>query len=104
MLSIGRDITERKQLEAALREEVETQETLNRTGQHLAAELDLHNLVQSVTDAATVLTGAAFGAFFYNVQNVQDKRGEAYALYTLSGVSREAFARFPMPRNTAIFG
>src|ERR1700722_16730585 len=29
--------------------------------------------------------------------------GEAYPLYTLSGVPREAFAKFPMPRNTAVF-
>ena len=29
--------------------------------------------------------------------------GEAYMLYTLSGVDRSAFERFPMPRNTAIF-
>ncbi|MBV8800516.1 MAG: response regulator, partial [Alphaproteobacteria bacterium] len=43
---------------------------------------------------------AAFGAFFYNVVR-QD--GEAYVLYTLSGAPREAFSKFPMPRNTAIF-
>lgn len=29
--------------------------------------------------------------------------GEAYTLYTISGVPREAFSRFPMPRATAIF-
>ena len=101
MLSTVRDITERKRLEAALREEVATLETLNRTGQQVAAELDLRTLVQVVTDAATALTGAAFGAFFYNVIG---ERGEAYTLYTLAGVPREAFAEFPMPRNTAIFG
>ena len=56
--------------------------------------------VQVVTDAATELTGAAFGAFFYNVL---DQKGESYMLYTLSGVPREAFAKFPMPRNTKVF-
>jgi signal transduction histidine kinase len=45
--------------------------------------------------------GAAFGAFFYNVL---DDRGESYQLYTLSGAPRAAFATFPMPRNTAVFG
>jgi PAS domain S-box-containing protein len=64
------------------------------------AELDVDRAVQAVTDAATELTGAAFGAFFYNVTN---ETGESYLLYTLSGVPREAFAKFPMPRNTAIF-
>ena len=33
-----------------------------------------------------------------------DDKGESYTLYTLSGAPREAFARFPMPRNTAVFG
>ena len=33
-----------------------------------------------------------------------DEKGEAYTLYTISGVPREAFAEFPMPRNTAVFG
>jgi PAS domain S-box-containing protein len=56
--------------------------------------------VQAVTDAAVELTHAKFGAFFYNVINTE---GESYMLYTLSGVPREAFSRFPMPRNTAVF-
>ena len=33
----------------------------------IAAELELEQLVQAVTDAAVDLTGAEFGAFFYNV-------------------------------------
>ena len=32
-----------------------------------------------------------------------DDKGESYTLYTLSGAPREAFAKFPMPRNTAVF-
>lgn len=75
-------------------------DVLNRTGALLAAELDLERIVQAVTDAATELSGAAFGAFFYTTVNDQ---GEALSLYTLSGVPRAAFERFPMPRNTAIF-
>ncbi|MEA2413504.1 MAG: hypothetical protein QOI58_161, partial [Thermoanaerobaculia bacterium] len=57
-------------------------------------------LVQGITDAATELTGAHFGAFFYNVT---DDKGESYMLYTISGVPLEEFSKFPMPRNTAIF-
>lgn len=86
--------------EAALREHTAVVETINRVGRTLAAELDLPTLVQTVTDAATALTGAQFGAFFYNVS---DAHGESYMLYTLSGTSREQFAPFPMPRNTALF-
>jgi PAS domain S-box-containing protein len=35
---------------------------------------------------------------------VKNGAGESYTLYTLSGVQREAFSTFPMPRNTAVFG
>jgi PAS domain S-box-containing protein len=86
--------------ERQLREETRSLQTLNRLASRLAAELDLQALVQAATDAATELTGAQFGAFFYNVL---DATGESYMLYTLSGVPREAFARFPMPRNTQVF-
>jgi PAS domain S-box-containing protein len=97
---IARDITERRRAEAELREQAEIIETVNRVGQAIAGELDLHKLVQSVTDAATEISDARFGSFFYNVL---DERGESYMLYTLSGVPAEAFAHFPMPRNTDIF-
>jgi signal transduction histidine kinase/ActR/RegA family two-component response regulator len=81
-------------------EEARILEVLNRVGASVAAELDLERAVQVVTDAATELSGAAFGAFFYNIV---DDQGEKYLLYTLSGAPREAFAKFPMPRNTGVF-
>ena len=90
----------RRQAADVLREETRRLATLNRTGSALAAELDLDRLVQMVTDAAVELTGAKFGAFFYNLVNEQ---GESYTLYTLSGAPRAAFEKFPMPRNTAVF-
>jgi len=99
-----RDVTERRRMEetieAKLREQTETLETINRIGQAAAAELDQDKLVQAITDAATELTGARFGSFFYNVY----KDGGSFLLYTLSGVPREAFAHFPMPRATDLFG
>ncbi|HST53497.1 MAG TPA: ATP-binding protein [Pyrinomonadaceae bacterium] len=97
---IARDITARKRTEAQLREQTEIIEAVNGLWQTLAGELDLQRLVQAVTDAATNICDAQFGSFFYNVL---DERGESYMLYTLSGVPREAFAHFPMPRNTEIF-
>lgn len=93
-------IIERKRAETALEEERRTLETLNQTGEAIASELDLEQVVQQVTDAGVTLTGAAFGAFFYNVT---DADGASFMLYTISGVEREAFARFPMPRKTDIF-
>jgi len=98
---IAHDITERKRGEEVLREETRVLELLNRTGTLIAAHLDLQALVQSITDAATQLTGARFGAFFYNVVN---QHGESFLLYTLSGAPREAFDKFGMPRNTPLFG
>jgi PAS domain S-box-containing protein len=108
------EITERKQLEARLlalnetlearlaeiREEARTLEILNRTGAALVSELSLERLVQIVTDSGVELTGAQFGAFFYNAVN---ETGESYILYTLSGAPRDAFAGLPMPQNTPLF-
>src|SRR5690349_14552533 len=84
----------------SVEEEARVVETLHRIGSLLASELDLQRIVQVATDEATALTGAQFGAFFYNVVS---EAGEAYTLYTIAGVPREAFSRFPMPRNTAVF-
>jgi PAS domain S-box-containing protein len=98
---IARDISARRQAEARAREQAEIVETINRVGRILSAELDQQKLIQSVTDAATALTGAEFGAFFYNVV---DAVGDSYMLYTLSGVPRSSFENFPMPRATEIFG
>src|ERR1700748_655482 len=75
-------------------------EILLRVGAEIASELNLERAVQLVTDAATELTEAAFGSFFYNTT---DEQGERYMLYTLSGVPKEAFSKFPMPRNTKVF-
>ncbi|HEX8195390.1 MAG TPA: PAS domain S-box protein [Pyrinomonadaceae bacterium] len=98
---IVRDISARKQAEAKLKEQSEILATINRVGQLLSAELDQEKLVQALTDAATDLTGAEFGAFFYNVYRPDDG---SYMLYSLSGVPREAFSDFPMPHATEIFG
>ena len=101
MLGVVQDISSEVQTRETLRAQAESLQTINRVGQMLAAELDLEKLVQGLTDAATELSGAQFGAFFYNVP---DDRGGAYMLYTLSGVAREHFSRFPMHRATSLFG
>jgi PAS domain S-box-containing protein len=90
---IARDITQQKRSQEQLR-------IINEVGQRVSAELDVDSVLQIVTDATTQLSGAAFGAFFYNKI---DAKGEAYMLYALSGASREVFDKFGMPRNTAVF-
>lgn len=70
-------------------------------GELMLEELDLGRVVQAVTDTATRLSGAEFGAFFYNSV---DEGGDAYMLYALSGVAAENFSKFPHPRPTPMFG
>ncbi len=91
---------ERNRAEQRARSERDTLGVVNEVGHALAAELDQETLVQAVTDYSTRLSGAAFGAFFYNVVG---PTGESYTLYAISGVPREAFSKFPMPRNTQVF-
>jgi PAS domain S-box-containing protein len=102
-----RDISAEKAHEAALRasrdrlaSERHALEVLNRTGSRIAAELELDRLVQTIVDAGVELTGAQFGAFFYNV--LDEARGK-YMLYALSGAERSAFEKFGMPRATEVF-
>src|SRR5581483_1144325 len=94
------DIDEARRAQGALREERSILELLNDTGTAIASNLDLQTLVQTVTDAGVRLSGAKFGAFFYNVT---DAEGESYFLDTLSGAPRAAFEKFGLPRNTPIF-
>ena len=100
VLCVLAETTELVAAERRLADDSRTLETLNETGAAVAAELNLERVVQMVTDAGVELTGAEFGAFFYNVI---DQSGESYMLYTLSGVPRSAFENFPMPRNTKVF-
>ena len=98
---IARDITERSRLRTAAQEQSLISEKLSEVGAAVASSLDRGTIVQKVTDIATSLTRAQFGAFFYNVDDPQT--GKSYTLYTLSGAPKEAFAQFPQPRATAVF-
>jgi PAS domain S-box-containing protein len=98
---IARDVTEQVMLAERARKQAEVTRRLNEVGTVVASSLDRDAVVQAVTDIARELTGAAFGAFFYNV--IEDESREAYMLYTLSGAPLEAFSKFPHPRATAIF-
>jgi PAS domain S-box-containing protein len=87
------DVTARKQAEEALGNQTRRLESFNRLSKSISTDLDLERIVQTVTDIATELSGAKFGAFFYNVV---DGKGD-------SGAPREAFSPLGLPRNTAIF-
>jgi len=98
---LEKDISLRQKAEAELVDEQKIVELTSKIGLNFKAESDLKDIVQMVTDTATELTKAKFGAFFYNTYN---EAGEIYTLYTLSGAPPEAFSKFPMPRKTKIFG
>jgi PAS domain S-box-containing protein len=97
---IARNISIQKLAEEALQHYTENLEALYSIGNLISEDLDIRRILQKVTDETTKLTGAEFGAFFYNTI---DNKGESYTLYTLSGAQREAFEKFGMPRNTEVF-
>lgn len=70
------------------------------TGLLLAREHSLDFIVQASLDAGLKLSGAAFGAFFYNNT---DSDGSTYQLYKVSGVDPREFSKFPNPRPTPVF-
>jgi signal transduction histidine kinase/CheY-like chemotaxis protein len=81
----------------ALEEERRILELLNQTGARLASKLDLPSVVQTVTDAATRLSGAQFGVFFYATTHPG-----AFSLYAPSSESRAAFESYGNPRTTSL--
>jgi PAS domain S-box-containing protein len=91
---------ERRRAAGALDRQKGRLAALDRIARSLASNIDLEGIVQVVTDSATELAGAKFGAFFYNSV---DPKGESYQLYTLSGAPRSTFDKFGLPRNTAVF-
>ena len=95
------DVDQVKRVQQALREESHVLELLNSTGAALASQRDLRSLLQTVTDAATGVSGARFGAFFYHGK---DAEGDLFTLYTLSGAAPDEFERAGYPRATPLFG
>lgn len=92
---MARQIQERQQRDNAV------SEALYRVATSVASELDQQKLLQLVTDEATALTGAEFGAFFFKPTR---EDGYSFLPDTLSGAPPAAFSKFPMPRATPLFG
>ncbi|MGV7207314.1 ATP-binding protein [Oxalobacteraceae bacterium A2-2] len=95
------DVDQVKRAQEALRDESDILETLNHTGAALAWTRDLQSLLQEVTDAATHISGARFGAFFYSGVGAD---GAALLLHTLSSNAPSGFAGLGVPRATALLG
>ena len=86
--------------ERRLSEELRLSRALERVALAVNAEVDAARLVQRITDEATAICGAQFGAFFHTMVTPD---GSRYQLYTLSGASRESFDSFGHPRATPVF-
>jgi signal transduction histidine kinase/DNA-binding response OmpR family regulator len=91
---------ERRRMLVSLDAERRTVAVLQDIGATLAAELDRERLVAKVTEEATRLVGAAYGAFFYTVN---DRGRDAYQLYALAGADKSEFERFGLPHVTPLF-
>jgi PAS domain S-box-containing protein len=78
------DVDRTKRAEAALREETRVLELLNQTGTAIASRLELPELLRTVTNAGTELSGARVGAFFYAARGRGDQSG-AFVLSACSG-------------------
>jgi signal transduction histidine kinase len=97
------DLARAEQARADLARERVGLERLHAVGRTIAADLDHQRVAQTVIDAAVAMTGAHCGVLFYNLTgNVTADRVESYMLYALAGLPRDAFAKLPLPRNTAL--
>jgi PAS domain S-box-containing protein len=108
VVGICRDITQERDARQAIEDEGRLRATLARFGRTLTEQLDLDVVAQAVTDEATRLVGAEFGAFFYTVPDETADSGAAtrYAAtrYAVAGVARDAFAHLPVPAPSYLFG
>jgi PAS domain S-box-containing protein len=95
-----RDITEQKQAEELLKRHAERLQLLNSFSASVSESLKMHEILQKVTDAATQLSGADFGAFLYNTKN---SSGDPEVTYTLSGRPGEAADWFAILGNAEAF-
>lgn len=89
---IARDITQQKQYEERL-------QLIHSIGKLISAQLDTTTILQKVTDATTLISGAAFGAFFYQKTNA---KGEPDTLFTLSGITKEKFEELGIVQNESL--
>lgn len=82
------DVDQVKRAQEALRDETRVLELLNNTGAALASTLDLPALLQETVDAATRISGARFGAFYYDdAGDIRDDPDALPAARAVNGIS-----------------
>ncbi len=73
-------------------------ETLHRVGMMLAERHHLHDLLQTIIDATTELTGAELGAFYHH-----ERTGARWRMNAISGPHRHVLLHFPPELETGFF-
>ncbi|AQR70206.1 two-component hybrid sensor and regulator [Janthinobacterium sp. LM6] len=82
------DVDQVKRAQEALRDETRVLELLNNTGAALAGTLDLPALLQETVDAATRISGARFGAFYYDdAGEIPDSAAPLPSARAVNGIS-----------------
>lgn len=94
------DAKAKREAADALCEETQALRILNETGGAIAAQLDIDAVGKRVADAATEISGAEFGAFFYTNT---DPHGHVLTLHTLSGAAPDQLARLEQPQARLLF-
>ncbi|WP_342119949.1 PAS domain-containing protein [Pseudoduganella sp. OTU4001] len=89
------DVDQVKRVQEQLRDESTILELLNSTGAALVQHHSLQAMLQEVTDAATRISGARFGAFFYHGLRAD---GQRQPMHTIAGGPPEDFERLPHPQ------
>ncbi len=88
------EVTALKTSEAKMRESNRVLKLINSISNSLSSNLDLHPLIQTITDASTAVSGAQFGAFYINHKPAGH---EEIVLYTTSGCPAGGFVTNPLP-------
>ena len=84
---------------AELADDARVLELIHHIGTALASKLELSDLLHTVTDAATELSGAQFGAFFYKLP---DGAVGDYTLQSVAGARKDAFEAIGQLRARAL--
>lgn len=98
---IARDITKNKEAERAIKRHASDLAILNTIGKAISEGLQAEMILQKVSDATTQLTGAEFGAFYYNTI---DGIGNPVRLYTVSGAPDKPLGELGSKEFAALFG
>jgi PAS domain S-box-containing protein len=95
-----RDITEQKKSELQLKNNAERLQLLYSFSASVSESLNMQEILQKVTDAIAQLTGADFGASFYQTEGSFE---EPQVIYAHVGAAKEAFEQFAVSKDTSIF-